>query len=47
MPSELNVDEVVRPRYADGARERQEVLCCPVSYNPGYLEIIQREIIRA
>jgi hypothetical protein len=34
MVSELDVDEVVRRRYAEGARERQESLCCPVSYDP-------------
>ena len=45
MPTELNVDEAVRQRYADGARERQESLCCPVSYNPRFLEIIPREIL--
>ena len=45
MVSELNVDEVVRRRYATGARERQESLCCPVSYDPRYLEIIPREIV--
>jgi len=45
MVSELNVDEVVRRRYAEGARERQESLCCPVSYDLRYLEIIPHEII--
>src|SRR5579872_1183192 len=45
MVSELNVDEVVRRRYAEGARARQESLCCPVSYDPRYLEIIPHEII--
>jgi hypothetical protein len=33
MVSELNVDEVVRGRYAEGARNRQESLCCPESYD--------------
>src|SRR5215472_9012448 len=45
MVSELNVDEVVRRRYGEGARERQESLCCPVSYDPRYLEIILHEIM--
>ena len=45
MATELNVDEVVRERYTEGARERQESLCCPVSYDPRYLEVIPREVI--
>jgi arsenite methyltransferase len=45
MPDEINVDQIVRERYTGGARERQESLCCPVSYNPDYLKIIPREII--
>lgn len=45
MTIELNVDEVVRQRYTAGARERQESLCCPVSYDPHYLEVIPREVI--
>jgi hypothetical protein len=45
MAIEFNVDEVVRERYVDGARERQESLCCPVSYDPRYLEVIPREVI--
>ena len=46
MVSDLNVDEVVRRRYTEGARQRQESLCCPVSYDPRYLEIIPQEIIK-
>jgi len=45
MATELNVDEVVRGRYTEGARERQESLCCPVSYDSRYLEVIPREVI--
>jgi len=45
MATELNVDEVVRGRYTEGARERQESLCCPASYDPRYLEVIPREVI--
>lgn len=41
---ELNVDEAVRRRYAAGARERQESLCCPAGYDPRYLDVIPREI---
>ena len=45
MPTELNIDEVVRQRYEAGAVARQDSLCCPVSYDPRYLEVIPREVI--
>lgn len=45
MATELNVDEVVRQRYENGAAARQDSLCCPVSYDPRYLEVIPREVI--
>jgi arsenite methyltransferase len=45
MATELNIDEVVRERYEAGAVARQNSLCCPVSYNPRYLEAIPREVI--
>jgi ubiquinone/menaquinone biosynthesis C-methylase UbiE len=35
----------VRERYENGARERLESLCCAVSYDPRYLEIIPREVV--
>ena len=38
MATELNIDEVVRQRYEAGAAARQDSLCCPVSYDPRYLE---------
>src|SRR5262249_4478898 len=48
MAIELNVEEVVRERYAAGATERQEALCCPINYDPRYLgprpaEVIERD----
>jgi arsenite methyltransferase len=45
MAIELNVDDAVRERYENGARERLESLCCAVSYDPRYLEIIPREVV--
>ena len=45
MATELNIDEVVRQRYEAGAVARQDSLCCPVSYDPRYLEVIPREVI--
>lgn len=34
MTVERNVDEAVGHRYTGDLRERQESLCCPVSYDP-------------
>lgn len=41
----LDVERVVNDRYARGAMERESSLCCPVSYDPRFLEIIPREIV--
>jgi arsenite methyltransferase len=38
-------ETVVRQRYAAGAKERSEKLCCPVDYNSEYLRIIPQEVI--
>lgn len=43
--STLNVEEEVRKTYARGAQERVDALCCPVQYDPRYLEVIPREVI--
>ena len=41
MTVEVNVSE----RYAEGALERQEALCCPVDYDRSLLEMLPREIV--
>ena len=41
MNTELNVSE----RYAEGAKEVEPSLCCPVEYDAGLLELLPREII--
>src|SRR4030095_12694592 len=41
----LDVERVVHERYADGARRREESLCCPVEYDPRYLEAIPSEVL--
>jgi len=41
----LNVDAAVRTRYSSAAGTAQPSLCCPVDYDPRYLEIIPEEII--
>lgn len=43
--NQLNVDEAVRNRYAAAAEQAEAALCCPVDYDPQYLNIIPDEII--
>jgi len=38
-------ETVVRQRYAAGAKERADKLCCPVDYDSQYLKVIPREVI--
>jgi ubiquinone/menaquinone biosynthesis C-methylase UbiE len=38
-------ETIVRQRYAAGAKERAEKLCCPVDYESEYLKVIPREVI--
>lgn len=40
----LNTESVVRERYEKAARQREPQLCCAVSYDPKYLEVIPQEI---
>ncbi len=35
----------VLERYSEGAKERQDALCCPVSYDPQLLKLLPDEII--
>lgn len=39
------VEASVRQRYGAAAREREEALCCPVHYDPRYLEAIPQEVL--
>ena len=41
----LAVEEAVRERYSAGAQEREEALCCPIDYDPRYLEVIPQEVL--
>ncbi len=41
----MTVLESVRARYSEGARERQEALCCPVDYDRDLLRLLPSEII--
>ncbi|MGE0826855.1 MAG: methyltransferase domain-containing protein [Candidatus Binatia bacterium] len=45
MATGLNVEESVRQRYAAGAQQAEAALCCPVEYDPRYLEVLPAEII--
>jgi arsenite methyltransferase len=38
-------ETIVRQRYAMGAKQRTEGLCCPVNYKSEYLKIIPQEVI--
>ena len=39
------VESAVRERYSEAANAPEAALCCPVEYNPQYLQIIPDEII--
>ncbi len=41
----MDIETTVLARYSEGARERQEALCCPVRYDPDLLRIIPDEIL--
>ncbi len=38
-------ETIVRQRYAAGAKERTDKLCCPVDYESDYLKVIPQEVI--
>ena len=40
-----NVEEAVRQRYADGARNVEPDLCCPTTYDPELLAAIPQEVL--
>ncbi len=39
------MESAVKEAYANGAGQRVEELCCPVDYDPKYLEVIPAEVI--
>lgn len=43
--SVASIEEAVRERYAAGAQRQESDLCCPVEYNPRYLEAIPEEVL--
>jgi SAM-dependent methyltransferase len=40
-----NVERVVQHRYTEGARSPVAELCCPIDYDPKYLEVIPKEVL--
>jgi SAM-dependent methyltransferase len=42
----LFIENVVKRRYAAGARRRETGLCCPVSYDSKYLKVLPKEILQ-
>jgi arsenite methyltransferase len=40
-----NKETIIRRRYAAGAKERADKLCCPVHYDSEYLKVIPQEVI--
>jgi ubiquinone/menaquinone biosynthesis C-methylase UbiE len=45
MIQSQSTETIVRQRYAAGAKERAEKLCCPVEHDARYLDVIPREVI--
>lgn len=41
----MNVELDVKERYAEGAQQKEEALCCPVDYDTSLLKILPEEII--
>ncbi len=45
MNVQTEIEKTVSKRYAEGAKERQEALCCPVDYDVSLLELLPEEIV--
>jgi arsenite methyltransferase len=41
----VEIEDIVRKRYRQGARERVADLCCPVDYDPRSLAVIPEEVL--
>jgi ubiquinone/menaquinone biosynthesis C-methylase UbiE len=44
-PETLAITRAVAERYGAAANQREEALCCPVDYDPHYLEVIPQEVL--
>src|SRR5947208_9573376 len=45
MLQSQGTETIVRRRYAAGAKQRAEELCCPVDYQSEYLKVVPQEVI--
>ena len=45
MALDIDVEIAVQSRYAAASKEKEDALCCPVDYDPRFLEILPTEII--
>src|SRR5467141_3029666 len=45
MTEAHRTETIVRERYAAGAKERADKLCCPVDYESEYLKAIPQEVV--
>lgn len=45
MSIQTEIKDKVSERYAAGAKERQEALCCPVDYDASLLKLLPQEIV--
>lgn len=43
--AQIDIDTVVRERYSTAAQDTQTALCCPVTYDRQYLEVLPDELI--
>jgi ubiquinone/menaquinone biosynthesis C-methylase UbiE len=46
MIEAMGKEAIVRQRYAAGAKERSDKLCCPVDYKSDYLQVVPQEVIK-
>ena len=44
-PSSVDVERAVHDRYGAAANVREAALCCPIDYDPRYLEVIPQEVL--
>lgn len=45
MQAAVDVENAVKERYSQGAQQQVPELCCPVDYDPRYLEVIPPEVL--
>src|SRR5215203_2317918 len=45
MDLTLDAEASVRDRYSKAAVRREDALCCPIDYDPKYLDVIPAEIL--